>query len=392
MPARPAPRPARAPQRPSLLWPGDREKIVFADDAGRAQRLSPAAIPSRELVEIERYGDGQDLLIHGENYHALRALLAQGLAGTIDLVYIDPPFNTGRRFEHYGDRLDDVVWLQMLRNRLELLHELLADTGSIMVHIDERVAHLTRCLMDEVHGPENYRNTIIVKRVCKNLQRQFDRVQSLPMAHDVCLLYSKRPEHRYPLPLIPKADGPRHPKGYWKDFWSTADRPTMRYELLGVTPTHGQWKWRRSRAEQAVANYRQFATEGTGELVDWWRRHGEALEFIKLSDRGKVSHWVPPSDTRCADTIWDDFSAYAFRQNFPTEKSEALLRRVIELFSQPGDRVLDCFGGSGTTAAAAAALDRRWILIERGEQATTHIVPRMAAAAPAGFRVCRLSP
>ncbi len=392
MSARPAPRPTRVTAQPRLVWPGDREQVIFADDAGQVQRLAAAALRPRQLVEVGRHGAGRELLIHGENYHALRALLDGGAAGTVDLVYIDPPFNTGRRFEHYGDRLDDGVWLQMLRNRLELLHALLSDRGSIVVHIDERVAHLTRLLLDEVHGPENYRNTIIVKRVCKNLQRQFDQVQGLPMAHDVCLLYTKRPEHRYPLPLIPKPDGPRHPSGYWKDFWSTADRPTMRYDLLGVTPTHGQWKWRRARAEAAVANYRRFEAEAAGELVDWWRAAGETLEFIRLSDRGKVSHWVPPSDTRCADTIWDDFSAYAFRQGFPTEKSEALLRRFIELFSAPGDLVLDCFAGSGTTAAAAAALDRRWILIERGEQAETHIVPRLVPLAADGFRICHLSP
>ena len=370
-----------------MLWPTDRELVIFADDDGRVQRFSPRAVPAHRLVEEQCHGAGRDLLLRGDNYHALSALLRDGQAETVDLVYIDPPFNTGRRFEHYGDRLDDVVWIQMLRTRLELLHQLLNDRGSIVVHIDERIAHLTRVLLDEVFGESNYRNTIIVKRVCKNLQRQFAEVQALPMAHDVCLLYSKRPEHRYPLPLIPKANGPRHPKGYWKDFWSTADRPTMRYELLGVTPTHGQWKWRLDRAAQAVANYLRFETEGQGELVDWWRAHGEELEFIKLSASGKPSHWVPPSNTRCADTIWDGFSAYAFKQGFPTEKSEALLRRFIELFTQPGDLVLDCFGGSGTTGAAAASLDRRWILVERGEQAESHIVPRMIAAAAEGFRV-----
>lgn len=392
MPTRPAPRPTRPDRQPRIVWPDRGEQVVFADDAGHVQRLAPTAIRPYRLRETARHGAGRDLLIHGENYHALRALLDDGAAGTVDLVYIDPPFNTGRRFEHYGDRLDDSVWLQLLRSRLQLLHALLSDRGSIVVHIDERVAHLTRLLLDEVHGPVNYRNTIIVKRICKNLQRQFDQVQGLPMAHDVCLLYSKLPSHRYPLPLLPKADGPRHPQGYWKDFWSTADRPTMRYELLGVTPTHGQWKWRRSRAEAAVANYQRFLAAGSGELVDWWREHGETLEFIKLTDRGKVSHWVPPSHTRCADTIWDDVSAYAFRQSFPTEKNEALLRRFIELFSAPGDLVLDCFAGSGTTGAAAAALDRRWILIERGDQAETHIIPRLRSAAPEGFRVCDLMP
>ncbi len=188
------------------------------------------------------------------------------------------------------------------------------------------------------------------------------------------------------------AAGPRHPAGYWKDFRSTADRPTMRYELLGVTPDRGQWKWRRERAEAAVANYREFVAAGGGELVDWWRTRGERLEFIRLSDQGKVCHWIPPDAARCADTWWDDLSAYAFRQGFPTGKSEGLLRRFIELFSAPGDWVLDPFAGSGTTGAAAAATGRRWILIERGEQLHSHIMPRMQATGGGDFTLYGMAP
>ena len=88
--------------------------------------------------------------------------------------------------------------------------------------------------------------------------------------------------------------------------------------------------------------------------------------------------------------LWLDFSAYSFRRGFPTEKSEALLKRVVEVYSDPGDVVLDCFAGSGTTGAAAALLERRWVLIEQGEQAVTHILPRLQELGPPGFRFCEL--
>lgn len=369
------------PDPPRLEWAGrDDPRIVLTDETGQARRVPRPLLPVFRLAERERRGESADLLIHGENYFALEALLAEGYEAAIDLVYIDPPFNTGRRFAHYADGLSTETYLSMLHQRLLLLHRLLAPTGSIVVHLDDHAVYHTRLLLDEVFGPENFRNSIIVKRVTKNVQRQFKRIQGLPLAHDVCLLYSKDPNHRYPLPLVPKPAGPKHPGGYWKDFWSTADRPTMRYELLGVTPAHGQWKWCRQRAEAAAANYRQFLASGGESLLDWWRQHGSELEFIRLQENGRVAHWIPPSDNRCADTLWDEFSAYSFRQGFPTEKSEALLARVIELFSRPGDLVLDCFAGSGTTGAVAGRLGRRWIMVERGAQARTHIAPRLESA------------
>ncbi|MCC7492422.1 MAG: site-specific DNA-methyltransferase [Fimbriimonadaceae bacterium] len=370
---------------PRLEWAGRDDQHVHLVTSAGLQTL-PAAARGR-LRWDPQHGDGVGRLLIGDNHWALDALLREGLAGQVDLVYTDPPFNTGRRFEHYDDHLPPAVYLAWLRSRLLQLHALLADHGSLLLHLDESVAHLVRVLLDEIFGAANYRNTIIVKRVTKNLQRQFRAVAALPWAHDVVLLYSKSPAHRYPPPLVRKAGGPAHPAGYWKDFWSTADRPTMRYELYGVTPVRGQWKWCQARAARAVANYAAFAAAGEGELLAWWRRRGGCEEYLRPGGPGKVQHWVPPLDQRFADTLWDEFSGYAFGQAFPTEKSETLLQRVLELFSREDDLVLDCFAGSGTTGAVAARLRRRWILVESGPQALTHIAPRLARVPAGGFRV-----
>ncbi len=385
MPEQPARRAAPRLEPPRLDWPDrDPDRVVLIDEDGAAERRPAGELPKPELIEIARHGDGAGLLLWADNHFGLDWLLRRGT--TVDLIYTDPPFNTGRRFEHYDDRLEVGLYLSLLETRLVQMRDLLSARGTLVIHLDDRVVHHVRLLLDELFGPENFRNSVVVKRITKNLQHQFQQVQALPVAHDLMLVYSRDPSRRYPKPLVPKPNGPAHPEGYWKDFWSTADRPTMRYELLGITPAKGQWKWRRSRAEQAVANYLEFTASGHDRLLDWWRRD-ETREFVRRRGE-KVYHWVPPSDTRFADTLWDEFCAYSFRRDFPTEKSEPLLERVIRLYSEPGDTVLDPFAGSGTTGAMAARLGRRWVLIERGEQALTHIAPRPAEAG-AGYRLCR---
>ena len=184
----------------------------------------------------------------------------------------------------------------------------------------------------------------VVKRVTKNLQRQFATIKSLPEAYDLIFWYTVDPSASF-APLL-TAQEPKHPEGYWKDFWSTADRPTMRYELLGITPSAGQWKWRQERAMQAVENYMHYTRtaqpQGTS-LFAYWRETRQELEFIRRSPTNKIEHWVPPLESKFVDTVWMDFSAYAFSSGYNTEKSESLLARIIDHFTQPGDLVADCF-------------------------------------------------
>lgn len=137
----------------------------------------------------------------------------------------------------------------------------------------------------------------------------------------------------------------------------------MRYELLRVTPADGQWKWSRDRAEVAVENYKRFLREANGRALEqFWEETGRKLEFIRKNERtGKVENWFPPRDTRIANTLWTDIHAYENEKDYPTEKHEDLLIRIISFASNPGDIVLDCFIGAGTTAAVAQKLGRRWI-------------------------------
>jgi len=392
------------PARAELVWEGK------YDAQGRRAGPLRVALPfqtvetvnesaqERQLSLLRETGgayavpEWRNRLIWGDKKYVLPSLLPE-FAGKVNLIYIDPPFDTGADFsftatvpdhpdtpeddsfsftkepsliEHkayrdtWGRGLDS--YLQWFYETAVLLHELLHETGSLFLHVDYRVGHYVKVVLDEVFGQENFRNEIVLKRrISKNLQRQFETIQALPQAHDVLFWYSKTASTRL-RPVLVRFETNK-PQGYWHHFWSNADRPTMRYELLGVTPNEGQWKWEKKRALQAVANYGRYRKEGHGmTLVEFWEKTGRELEFIRRNPKtGKVENWFPPSEDRIADTIWADIHAYENEKMYPTQIHEELLERVIRWGSNPGDLVLDCFVGSGTTAAVAERLGRRWI-------------------------------
>ena len=332
------------------------------------------------------WGDNKLILSSLKNGHMREEIEAQG---GLKLIYIDPPFDVGADFSmkiEIGDDtftkkpniLEEIAYrdtwgkgadsfIAMIYERLVLMRDLLAEDGSIYVHCDYRVDSLIRLAMDEVFGVDNLRNSIIVqRRITKNLQRQFNTVQALNCANDTIFWYSKNADTRFAPLYVPMAT--KKPKGYWHHFWSNADRPTMRYELLGVIPSRGQWKLSESRAQKAVLNYQEYLTEHSDvDLVDYWRETDESLEFIRLSTSGKVENWYPPADKRIADTIWTDIHAYENEKDYATQKHEQLLDRILKASSNEGDLVADFFCGSGTTAAVAEKLGRKWICTDLGK-------------------------
>ena len=340
--------------------------------------------------EGETFEEGwKNKLIWGDNLLVMGSLLEK-FAGKIDLIYIDPPFATGSDFTfvtEIGDgsiRLDKeasvveekayrdtwgrglISYMQMMRERLTLIRSLMSQKGNLVVHVAPSVSPYLRLLLDEILGIDNYRNEIVVHRpITKNLQRQFEVISALPQGHDVLLWYSTSPSTRVTNLLVPYETP--SPEGYWHRFWSGADRPSMRYELLSETPTHGQWKWKKERALRAVQNYEIFCEERrTRTLVEFWRDTGKKLEFIRKSSTGTVENWFPPSDDKVGDTVWDDVKAYENRKDYATQKHEQLLTRVVEWLSEPSDLVADFFCGSGTTLKVAEDLERRWIGCDLG--------------------------
>ena len=318
-------------------------------------------------------------LIFGDNLLALKAL-EQEFAGKVKCVYLDPPFNTGSAFEHYNDGMEHSLWLTLMLDRLVCIRSLLADDGFIFVHIDYRESARLKLLMDEVFGAGCFRNEIIVGRGTKNVQSQFDDIDSLASGHDTIYLYAKNPGSRLKT-LFARMGEPQ--QGKWDTFWRGTDRPTMRYELFGVTPEKGQWRWSKDRAYEAKAAYKEYWTNHRTRLSldEYWQelevKLGHEPNFVRKSADGTVQYYVGPRNYKMLSDVWLDLRTLGKITDFSHEKHEDILERIIAWVTKPGDWVLDSFGGSGTTGAVAHKMGRRWIMVELGEHCHTHIIPRL---------------
>lgn len=362
------------------------------------------AIPPHELLPVpessllgraEKPALGGNVIIHGDNLLALKSLVPTH-AGKVDVIYIDPPYNTGNEKWVYNDNVDSPMlkdwfgravdkedltrhdkWCCMMWPRLHLLRELLGDAGMLFVSIDDNELHRARMMLDEIFGEENFRNMIVVRRHDKNISRQFAEKGSvrLTVGVEYILAYSKSEKFLF-TPVLREKE---RTDGYWKGFWNAADRPTMRYDLLGVTPAAGQWKWKRDEAEKAVENYRTYLREHPGmTLEEYWRATGCEKRFIrrrtdltKGKNRG-VEHWIPPSEGMPVSSHWDDLLASKKFGGieFDSPKNVEVVERLLSLAGRKDAVVLDSFAGSGTTAHAVVSANRkdagtrRFILVE----------------------------
>jgi len=299
--------------------------------------------------------DWKNLLIRGDNKLVMSSLIKQGWAGKINLIYIDPPFFTGADFTVRTKLADERIekepsiieeraykdtwsggiasYLKYMYERLVLMRDLLAENGSIYVHLDWHVGYYVKVMMDEIFGYENFRNEIVVKRIKKNV-KEYEMVKSLNTDHDIILFYSKSPETKISPPTKKSNKEPR-----WHSFEASGYRKGMDYELFGFKPNPGNhWRWSKERAMKAIE-------EG----------------ILRPNPRtGKPEYLVVKSE-EVIGTIWGGLPAYSFNYQFNTEKSEALLKRIILMASNPGDIVADFFCSSGTTLAVAEKLGRRWV-------------------------------
>jgi adenine-specific DNA-methyltransferase len=329
-------------------------------------------------------------LIFGDNLLALKAL-EQEFAGKIKCVYIDPPYNTGSAFQHYDDGVEHSVWLSLMRDRLELLRNLLARDGSIWITLDDNEVHYCKVLCDEVFGRANFvANVIWEKADSPRMDAQFFSTR-----HDHILVFSKDSVVFQLNKLKGTGEGPAEHYDkldedgrlyYLKPLRamggedSRADRPTLFFPLIAPDGTEilpirrdgseGRWRWNRQR------------TKTDSNLIEWVQgRAGWAPYYRIYGDK---------QSSRPPETIWSHAEAGSNRTSkaeiktlfggvkaFDTPKPERLLRRVLEIATNPGDWVIDSFAGSGTSGAVAHKMGRRWIMVELGEHCHTHIIPRL---------------
>lgn len=326
--------------------------------------------------------DTPNMLIQGDNLEALKALLPY-YAGRVHCIFIDPPYNTRSAFEHYDDNLEHSQWLAMMYPRLVLLREMLAEDGSIWVTIDDNEAHYLKVLMDEVFGRKSFvANCIWQKRYSR------ENREAVGDAHDHILLYASDPEKfKIRRNLLPLGDKQKKlyknpdddPRGPWQSVSLLAQgyRPNQMYEIHGpngatFTPPAGNcWKVIRSEYEKLIENSRvYFGKDGNGVP----RRK----EFLSLAKGLVPWTWWPHEEAGHTDEAKKEAnSVFGGDISFGTPKPERLIERIIHIASDPGDLVLDSFLGSGTTAAVAHKMGRRYIGVEMGDHAETHCAPRL---------------
>jgi adenine-specific DNA-methyltransferase len=324
-------------------------------------------------------------LIFGDNLLALKAL-EQEFTGKVKCVFIDPPYNTGSAFTHYDDGLEHSIWLGLMRDRLEIVRRLLADDGSLWITIDDNECHYLKVLCDEVFGRPNYKSTV-------TWQRKYsvsNNYQGLATICDFVLVYSKTDQFKNN--LLPRTEEStarylnpdNDPRGPWKavDYLNQATpekRRNLCYDI--VNPNTGQVIKNTKKAWKYDPESHRRHVE---EKRIWWGREGKntvpALKlFLSEVRDGMTPHnWWPHEEVGHTDEAKKEMiGLYGAQDVFDTPKPERLLKRVLEIATNPGDLVLDSFAGSGTTGAVAHKMGRRWIMIELGEHCHTHIIPRL---------------
>lgn len=364
---------------PTLSWL-TREKDVKSADAV-AYRLI-------ERDDVLSFGDpaSSNMLIQGDNLEALKSLLPY-YRGQVKCIYIDPPYNTRSAFEHYDDNLEHSQWLAMIWPRLVLLRDLLAEDGSIWVSIDDNEGHYLKVIMDEVFGRRNF----IASNVWQKRYSRENR-EAIGDVHEYITVYAKSPEafksgrNRIPLDeaqakIYKNHDDPKNPdpSKRWRGLPMTAQgfRPNQMYVITADNgaqhrPPEGRcWSMVEPEFEKLRAKGRIY-----------WGKDGKAqpsvIRFLSEVEGLVPWTWWPHTEVGHTDESKKECNAlFGADVSFGTPKPERLVERILHIATNPGDLVLDSFLGSGTTAAVAHKMGRRWIGIEMGDHAVSHCAPRL---------------
>ena len=343
-------------------------------------------VPYRLLEEEPEFStgdtDADNMLVQGDNLDALKALLPF-YAGQMKCIYIDPPYNTRSAFEHYDDNLEHSKWLAMMWPRLELLRELLSEDGSIWVSIDDNEVHYLKVIMDEVFGRRNFVANVVWQ---KRTSPDFRAV--LGDGHENVLVSSKNVSlFREKANLLPLNENQKKeyknpdndPRGPWvsRDFSAQGYRPNQMYKI--VTPGGAEYYPPEGSCWKNVENVFLNQVE---EGRFWFGKDGKGVPRRKnyLSEaRGRQSWtWWPNEEVGHNQEAKKEVNIlFGVANTFDTPKPERLIQRILHIATNPGDLVLDSFLGSGTTAAVAHKMGRRYIGIEMGEHAVSHCVPRL---------------
>lgn len=368
-------------QKLELTWVGKENR----------PRLEPRILledPEKSYHAVHRIGENDifdNRLIYGDNLLALKAL-EQEFAGMVKCIYIDPPYNTGSAFEFFEDGLEHSLWLSLMRDRFEMLKRLLRSDGSIWISIDDNEYPYLRVLCDEVFGRANFVCTVIWE---KRKTRENRRVFSFK--HDYVVVYaidrSSFESVRNPVPITQEVmtryrNPDNDPRGPWQSVAITAQAGHgTKAQFYQITTPSGR------RIDPPAGNCWRFTEIKLKELIDdgriYFGASGNNVPRQKKFLQESEAAGLTPETIWYADDVGTNDNAKRhsnslFNGNgFDNPKPEELLKRILEIATNPGDLVLDSFAGSGTTGAVAQKMRRKWLMVEVEDHCHTHIIPRL---------------
>lgn len=401
-------------QKLELTWIGkeNRPKLeprILLEDPAKSYHAK------RRLTSADFF---DNRLIFGDNLLALKALEGE-FSGKVKCVYIDPPFNTQQAFEHYDDGIEHSLWLGLMRDRLEVIRRLITEDGSLFVHIDDNELGYLIVLLDEVFGRPNRIGVATFKQSSVSGPKAIN--PGLVTTNSFILYYAKNRDAWSPNRVfVPTTRDDRYSK-----FIENIEDDYRAWRLIGLREAFqsanrlATWNEAKSKfADKLEEKLTSFVVANSHRVVrtarvapkdvneaarealvasnvdrtkvyrssredkdDYFFLAGEQLVFYKSKTRiidGSSCTASPLTN------LWDDLLSNNLHNeggvSFPNgKKPEALIKRCLELSTQPGDLVLDSFAGSGTTGAVAHKMGRRWIMVELGEHCHTHIIPRLQA-------------
>jgi adenine-specific DNA-methyltransferase len=400
-------------QKLELTWVGKEnrprlEPRILLEDREKSYHAK-ARVSDRDIFD--------NRLIFGDNLLALKALEHE-FSGKVKCIYIDPPFNTQQAFEHYDDGVEHSIWLSLMRDRIELLRNLLSTDGTFVIHIDDNELGYVIAMCDEIFGRKNRLYVVTFKQSSVSGPKSIN--PGIVTIGNYIVLYAKDKQSWSPNRLLQPTPRDRR----YSKFIANYSEDPSRWRLVSLRDAVAS---DRDASRAASADDEEISEDDTYEFVlrnaervvrtarikdkdvneaarvalqrsrtsknvvhrssregkaDLFFLNGEQLIFYK----SKVQN-VGGEDVAgvALSNIWDDLLSNNLHKEggvaFPKgKKPEGLLRRIFELTSRPGDWVLDSFAGSGTTGAVAHKMKRRWIMVELGEHCDTHILPRMRRA------------
>jgi len=361
---------------PTLEYAGKRSKAAILAEAHAG--IGAAPLQTVRCLGETKNGDWKNLIVQGDNLQFLKTcyrnvdpLIKGKVKGKVKLIYIDPPFGTGDEYGgnsnemSYSAKVAGSEFIEGVRERLIFLRELLADDGCIFVRLDYHFGHYVKAILDEVFT-NNFKNEMVINRIYKNV---FGDSKFIPTSTDSLFVYSLKDNYTY---KNVKEEMSEARDAFWRHMDDSAGiRNPQERTIFGKTvypPSGKHFKYN----QKAIANMlveRRIRFKCTCDYV-----HSDpAIEWVACpvcgKDEPKLQYLVLEKNYENLQSNWTDIPGYSSTTGYPTENSEVLLERVLSIATLENDLVIDVFGGSGTTAAVAEKMNRRWITCDFGKHA-----------------------